>query len=68
MIERLANNSSGGKSELAALIENKRALAIGPGIGRDDVAKSRLRELGASELPLVVDADALTLLAAQPSL
>jgi hydroxyethylthiazole kinase-like uncharacterized protein yjeF len=72
MIERLSaevrKKSGADPSELGALLENKRAAAIGPGIGRDDLAKARLRELGASELPLVVDADALTLVAAQPSL
>jgi ADP-dependent NAD(P)H-hydrate dehydratase / NAD(P)H-hydrate epimerase len=39
---------------------------VGPGMGTDDDARSVLLEVLATDLPLVVDADALTLLAADP--
>ena len=38
------------------------ALLIGPGLGRDDTARERLRHALAAERPLVLDADALHLL------
>jgi hydroxyethylthiazole kinase-like uncharacterized protein yjeF len=37
---------------------------VGPGLGRDDRARGLLREVLATDVPVVVDADALTLLAA----
>ncbi len=42
------------------------AWAIGPGGGTDDAAAGRLRDVLATELPVVVDADALTILAERP--
>jgi NAD(P)H-hydrate epimerase len=54
--------------ELQPLMAGKSAAAIGPGIARDDAARDRLRALAHSELPLVVDADALNLIAADPAL
>ena len=44
------------------------AWVVGPGIGTDDDARSVLEEVLATDLPVVVDADALTLLAQQPGL
>jgi hydroxyethylthiazole kinase-like uncharacterized protein yjeF len=44
------------------------AWAIGPGMGTDDDARSVLAEVLGTDLPVVVDADALTVLAADPSL
>jgi hydroxyethylthiazole kinase-like uncharacterized protein yjeF len=44
------------------------AWVIGPGMGTDDAARSVLAEVLATGLPVVVDADALTLLAERPSL
>jgi ADP-dependent NAD(P)H-hydrate dehydratase / NAD(P)H-hydrate epimerase len=41
--------------------------AVGPGIGTDDAALSLLREILATDLPVLVDADALTLVAKDPS-
>jgi hydroxyethylthiazole kinase-like uncharacterized protein yjeF len=38
------------------------AWAIGPGIGTDDTARSRLADVLSTDLPVVVDADAVTLL------
>jgi len=44
------------------------AWVVGPGMGTDDDARSVLEEVLATDLPVVVDADALTLLAHQPGL
>jgi hydroxyethylthiazole kinase-like uncharacterized protein yjeF len=43
------------------------AWVVGPGMGTDDDARSVLLEVLATDLPVVVDADALTLLAGDPS-
>ncbi|MBH0777525.1 NAD(P)H-hydrate dehydratase [Nocardia bovistercoris] len=40
---------------------------FGPGAGTDDDARTRLNRILATEVPVVVDADGLTLLAADPS-
>ncbi len=42
------------------------AWVVGPGIGVDDAAAALLRTVLATDLPVLVDADALTLLAADP--
>jgi hydroxyethylthiazole kinase-like uncharacterized protein yjeF len=44
------------------------AWVVGPGMGTDGAARDVLAEVLATDLPVVVDADALTLLAAQPGL
>jgi hydroxyethylthiazole kinase-like uncharacterized protein yjeF len=44
------------------------AWVVGPGLGTDDAALSVLREVLASDVPVVVDADGLTLLAKHPDL
>ncbi|RBY91646.1 bifunctional ADP-dependent NAD(P)H-hydrate dehydratase/NAD(P)H-hydrate epimerase [Blastococcus sp. TBT05-19] len=44
------------------------AWVVGPGMGTDDDARSVLAEVLATDLPVLVDADALTLLAAEPDL
>lgn len=44
------------------------AWVAGPGAGTDDAARERLSEILAQDLPVVVDADALTLVAADPAL
>jgi len=48
--------------ELKALVAKATVIAIGPGLGQDDWARVMLSVVVASELPLVVDADALNLL------
>ena len=42
--------------------------AVGPGMGTDDAAMSLLREVLGTDLPVLVDADALTLVSRDPSL
>jgi hydroxyethylthiazole kinase-like uncharacterized protein yjeF len=44
------------------------AWVVGPGMGTDAAARSVLAEVLATDLPVLVDADALTMLAAEPSL
>lgn len=44
------------------------AWVVGPGLGTDDTALETLRFALATDLPVLVDADALTLLAAHPDL
>jgi ADP-dependent NAD(P)H-hydrate dehydratase / NAD(P)H-hydrate epimerase len=43
------------------------AWVVGPGMGTDDAARSVLAEVLATDLPVLVDADGLTLLAEDPS-
>jgi NAD(P)H-hydrate epimerase len=50
---------------LDPLLERATAVAVGPGLGRSDWARELLSKVLASNLPLVVDADALNLLAGQ---
>jgi hydroxyethylthiazole kinase-like uncharacterized protein yjeF len=44
------------------------AWVVGPGMGTDDDARSVLAEVLATDLPVIVDADGLTMLAEQPDL
>jgi NAD(P)H-hydrate epimerase len=52
--------------ELAALLRSASVAAIGPGLGQDGWARRVLARALDSRLPLVVDADALNLLAQEP--
>jgi hydroxyethylthiazole kinase-like uncharacterized protein yjeF len=52
---------------LKKLFEKMTVIVIGPGMGQTQEAKQFLKCVMASELPLVVDADALNLLAKKPS-
>ncbi|MDP2794072.1 MAG: NAD(P)H-hydrate dehydratase [Sulfurisoma sp.] len=49
-------------------IAHATALAIGPGLGQSDAALDLLRRVASADFSLVVDADALNLLAAHPVL
>ena len=54
---------------IAALMKGKTVLAIGPGIGQSpETAKFTTGLLSATRIPAVIDADALNILAAEPSL
>ena len=48
--------------ELLPLIQKVNVIAIGPGLGQSEWAKSLLARVLESDLPLVIDADALNLL------
>lgn len=52
--------------DLQALLTRAGAIAIGPGLGQDDWAHELWRQVLASGKPLVIDADALNLLAKAP--
>lgn len=52
--------------DLQALLPRAKVIAIGPGLGQDDWAHELWRQVLASGKPLVIDADALNLLAATP--
>ena len=52
--------------EMSSLLNKARVIAIGPGLGRDDAAMARLAAVLQTDKPIVVDADALSLLAAEP--
>jgi len=54
-------------SELRPLLQRASIVAIGPGLGQSAWASMLFDEVLASGLPLVVDADALNLLARKPS-
>lgn len=53
--------------DLTPLLERATVAAVGPGLGRDDWARSLWQRMLATGLPLVVDADALNLLAEKPT-
>jgi hydroxyethylthiazole kinase-like uncharacterized protein yjeF len=57
------------KKRVAALMEGKTVLAIGPGLGQGaETAKFLTGLLRATKIPAVIDADALNILAAKPAL
>ncbi|HGX93932.1 MAG TPA: NAD(P)H-hydrate dehydratase [Candidatus Tenderia sp.] len=53
-------------SDLSEMMTKATVIAIGPGLGHDDWAQALLMMALGSDLPLVVDADALNLLAEYP--
>jgi ADP-dependent NAD(P)H-hydrate dehydratase / NAD(P)H-hydrate epimerase len=57
------------KKRIAALMEGKTVLAIGPGLGQGaETAKFLTGLLSATKIPAVIDADALNILAGKPAL
>jgi NAD(P)H-hydrate epimerase len=56
----------GGAAELTGLLDRADAVVIGPGLGRTAWASALWERVLQTDLPLVVDADALNALAAQP--
>jgi NAD(P)H-hydrate epimerase len=54
-------------SDLTPLFDRATVVAIGPGLGRGEWGRDMLHAALASDKPLVVDADGLNLLAAEPS-
>lgn len=53
-------------ADISGLIDSADVIAIGPGLGRDAWARSLLDAALSSDRPLVIDADALTLVASDP--
>jgi len=61
--------AAGDGAEFGALLAKADALAVGPGLGTDhDAAELLRRVLHETRVPLVIDADGLTLLSRDPSL
>jgi NAD(P)H-hydrate epimerase len=54
-------------AEIEALLDRATVIAIGPGLGRDDWGRALLQTVLGCDKPLVLDADALNLLAIEPS-
>lgn len=54
------------EDEVAALMARADVVAIGPGLGQDEWARQLWRAATRTQTPLVIDADALNLLAAAP--
>lgn len=52
-----------GPEDLEALLARVSVVAVGPGLGQGEWGRSLLASLWATDLPLIVDADALNLLA-----
>jgi len=52
--------------QLQALIEKAKVIVIGPGLGQSEWAKTLWKHVCKQSLPLVVDADALNILASYP--
>ena len=52
--------------QMNELLHRSSVIAIGPGLGTDEAASARFSAVLQSDKPLVVDADALRLLAAEP--
>ena len=52
--------------DLRPLLEKASVVAVGPGLGRSDWGRMLLKRVMAFDMPLVVDADALNLLAEAP--
>lgn len=63
--ELMAHGVDAGDS-LGALLKKASVVVIGPGLGQDDWARSLLGQVLESRLPMVIDADALNLLAKDP--
>lgn len=55
------------QTDLLTLMEHADVIAIGPGLGQDAWARELLGRVLQSKLPLVLDADALNLLAEEPA-
>lgn len=53
---------------LAVLLEKASVVVIGPGLGQSDWAKALFESVLRSQKPLIIDADALNLLAQKPSM
>ncbi len=62
----LMSHAIASAEQLTPLIRRASVIAIGPGLGQDGWARALLARVLESQLPLVLDADALNLLAADP--
>ncbi len=67
VMTRAIRSSSPAAPQLDALLGGKQAVVIGPGLGHRDPADALVREVLALGVPAVLDADALNVLAADPT-
>ena len=55
-------------SKVPASLERYSAIAVGPGIGKDEMSRLALKDLLKAGIPMVIDADALNLIAENPKM
>ena len=55
-------------SRVPASLERYSAIAVGPGLGKDEMSRLALKDLLKAGIPMVVDADALNLIAENPKM
>ena len=55
-------------SRVPAGLERYSAVAVGPGLGKDEMSRLALRDLLKAGIPMVIDADALNLIAENPKM
>ncbi|MBR5255374.1 MAG: NAD(P)H-hydrate dehydratase [Bacteroidales bacterium] len=55
-------------SKVPATLERYSAIAVGPGLGKDEMSRLALRDLLKAGIPMVIDADALNLIAENPKM
>jgi hydroxyethylthiazole kinase-like uncharacterized protein yjeF len=66
--EAVVTEIQAGDAEAMLAAGRVQAWVIGPGLGTDDDAKQLVRALLATEVPVLLDADAITIVAAEPDL
>ena len=55
-------------SKVPATLERYSAIAVGPGLGKDEMSRLALKDLLKAGIPMVIDADALNLIAENPKM
>ena len=55
-------------SKVPASLERYSAIAVGPGLGKDEMSRLALKDLLKAGIPMVIDADALNLIAENPKM
>lgn len=68
MVHGLAGGQLAKEGILAGLLEKANVIVIGPGLGQSEWARVLLRSVVSSNKPLLIDADALNLLAESPEI
>ncbi|TNG00022.1 MAG: NAD(P)H-hydrate dehydratase, partial [Gammaproteobacteria bacterium] len=66
MVHGIAQQNREGRRQLSALLRRCTHVVIGPGLGQDEWSSSCLDVVLESDKPVVIDADALNLLAQEP--
>ena len=63
----IMHHTIGQATQLSTLLKNASVVAVGPGLGQTELARALLAKVLESKHPMVVDADALNLLADEPA-